>query len=231
MCFMNPFRYRGYYLDNETGFYYLNSRYYNPLWGRFLNADGYLNANGDLIGYNMFAYCSNNPIMNIDPNGEWSWKAFWQGEGATLAIALICATAVAVTVVVTGGAAAVAWGAFAATAASSALVGTLSTIDKSKDLEKGESIDKNDILNICKDSFFGAVEGVVSYTTGSIVTTTKMDRIAKAGAQITNHIILPILSASIEFGVDDKNYLYFQESVFKSNLPSLFRWGVATAFS
>ena len=65
----NPFRYRGYYYDTETGFYYLQSRYYNPTWGRFINADGYLNANGDLIGFNMFAYCSNNPVMFVDPTG------------------------------------------------------------------------------------------------------------------------------------------------------------------
>ena len=67
---LNPFRYRGYYFDTETGFYYLQSRYYNPQWGRFLNADGYINANGDLIGFNMYAYCNNNPVMYVDPTGE-----------------------------------------------------------------------------------------------------------------------------------------------------------------
>ena len=66
----NPFRYRGYYYDTETGWYYLQSRYYNPKWGRFLNADGYVNANGDLIGFNMYAYCSNNPVMYADYTGE-----------------------------------------------------------------------------------------------------------------------------------------------------------------
>ena len=66
---LNPFRYRGYYYDTETGLYYLQSRYYNPQWGRFLNVDGYINANGDLIGFNMYAYCSNNPIMYTDPSG------------------------------------------------------------------------------------------------------------------------------------------------------------------
>ena len=66
---VNPFRYRGYYYDTETGLYYLQSRYYNPEWGRFLNSDVYVNANGDLVGFNMFAYCSNNPVMNIDCSG------------------------------------------------------------------------------------------------------------------------------------------------------------------
>ena len=73
---LNPFRYRGYYYDHETGFYYLQSRYYNPEWGRFLNADGYINANGDILGFNMFAYCGNNPVMGYDPTGEWNWRLF-----------------------------------------------------------------------------------------------------------------------------------------------------------
>ena len=57
----NPFRYRGYYWDDETGLYYLQSRYYDPVVGRFINADGQLN--GGLLGTNMFAYCNNNPVM------------------------------------------------------------------------------------------------------------------------------------------------------------------------
>ena len=65
----NPFRYRGYYYDNETSLYYLNSRYYDPNVGRFLNADGYINANGDLLGFNMFAYCGNNPVNYKDDSG------------------------------------------------------------------------------------------------------------------------------------------------------------------
>ena len=66
----NSFRYRGYFYDEETGLYYLNSRYYDPATGRFLNPDIYVNANGDLTGFNMYAYCSNNPVMFVDPNGE-----------------------------------------------------------------------------------------------------------------------------------------------------------------
>ncbi|MBE6880618.1 MAG: RHS repeat-associated core domain-containing protein [Ruminococcaceae bacterium] len=66
----NPFRYRGYYYDTETGYYYLNSRYYDPVTGRFLNADGYVSTGQGLLGYNMFAYCGNNPVNRVDRNGE-----------------------------------------------------------------------------------------------------------------------------------------------------------------
>ena len=65
----NPIRYRGYYYDTETGLY-LQSRYYDPVVGRFLNADGLLGANGDLMSYNLFAYCSNNPCQYERPDGE-----------------------------------------------------------------------------------------------------------------------------------------------------------------
>ena len=70
ICSGNPFRYRGYYYDTETGFYYLQSRYYDPTTGRFLNADGYLSTGTGFVGYNMYAYCNNNPISRIDKNGE-----------------------------------------------------------------------------------------------------------------------------------------------------------------
>ena len=65
----NPFRYRGYYYDTETQLYYLQSRYYNPAWGRFLNADGLISTGQGLLGYNMYAYCNNSPTMYVDPSG------------------------------------------------------------------------------------------------------------------------------------------------------------------
>lgn len=65
----NPFRYRGYYFDTETGLYYLNSRYYDPQTGRFINADSQLNAGSDLTSYNLFTYCGNNPVIYADNSG------------------------------------------------------------------------------------------------------------------------------------------------------------------
>lgn len=70
---INPFRYRGYYQDNETGFYYLQSRYYDSQIGRFLNADDskVIEARkAELLGLNPFIYCDNNPISYIDPTGK-----------------------------------------------------------------------------------------------------------------------------------------------------------------
>ena len=66
----NPFRYRSYYYDTETKLYYLNSRYYNPEWGRFLNADNYVSTDTGLLGYNMYAYTNNSYINYLDKNGH-----------------------------------------------------------------------------------------------------------------------------------------------------------------
>ncbi len=68
----NPLRYRGYVYDVDTGLYYLQSRYYNPEMGRFINADSYVSTGQGIIGNNMFAYCNNNPVCNIDPTGEFA---------------------------------------------------------------------------------------------------------------------------------------------------------------
>ena len=75
---ISPFRYRSYYYDIETNLYYLNSRYYDPETGRFINADdiSILAEGKDIInGLNLYIYCGNNPIMNTDESGNawWDW--------------------------------------------------------------------------------------------------------------------------------------------------------------
>ena len=94
---INPIRYRGYYYDSETGFYYLQSRYYDPETGRFLNADGEIDGSGESVqGYNLFAYCNNNPVNMSDDTGHWPK---WIGKAiAVVAVTAVVVAAVAITV-------------------------------------------------------------------------------------------------------------------------------------
>ena len=83
----NPFRYRGYYYDTETGLYYLNSRYYDPEVGRFINADKYIVTDPQsVLCANTFAYCENNPVNNSDPSGEFLNTIFGAIFGAITAV-------------------------------------------------------------------------------------------------------------------------------------------------
>ena len=96
----NPLRYRGYVFDQETGFYYLQSRYYDPAIGRFINADSLASTGQGFLGYNMFAYCGNNPVMGCDPTGLINWG----GVAVGLGLALLTVAAVAATVATAGAA-------------------------------------------------------------------------------------------------------------------------------
>ena len=71
---LNPFRYRGYYYDAETGLYFLKTRYYDPEVGRFLNMDSVRYADSKSVnGINLYAYCINNPVNFSDPTGHLFW--------------------------------------------------------------------------------------------------------------------------------------------------------------
>ena len=88
MGLRNPLRYRGYIYDRDTGLYYLQSRYYDPAIGRFINADTYTTTDADgLLSTNMFAYCENNPVMGVDPTGEWVHLAIGAAIGAAVNVA------------------------------------------------------------------------------------------------------------------------------------------------
>ena len=73
---INPIRYRGYYYDSETKWYYLQSRYYNPEVGRFLNSDSISDSGAGVLGFNTFIYCANNPVNATDPSGHFVISAF-----------------------------------------------------------------------------------------------------------------------------------------------------------
>ena len=110
----NPIRYRGYYYDAETGWYYLQSRYYDPIVKRFINADEYAVTAPEYTECNMFAYCGNNPVMRCDEDGS-SWFSSLVKAVATVVVA----TAVAVTVVASAGTVACVAGCIAASAGAS----------------------------------------------------------------------------------------------------------------
>lgn len=102
----NPIRYRGYYFDSETGFYYLNARYYSPEWRRFISPDDTAFLDSETPnGLNLYCYCNNDPINYADSSGHESkwWMNALKIAGATL----IVATLVAAATLVTGGTATV----------------------------------------------------------------------------------------------------------------------------
>ncbi|MCH3977141.1 MAG: helix-turn-helix domain-containing protein [Bacilli bacterium] len=109
---INPFRYRGYYFDQETGLYYLNARYYDPETGRFISQDNISYLEPEMInGLNLYAYCGNNSVMNVDRNGTSWWNPFtwdaktWNiiGAIATVAVIAVAVAATAALAIATGG--------------------------------------------------------------------------------------------------------------------------------
>ena len=123
---INPFRYRGYYYDSETGLYYLNTRYYDPETGRFINADTtdvLEDAKYDVCGLNLYCYCDNNPVANRDDEGDMS---FWKKLAIATAIVVGVAIVAAVLTPLTGGTALCAIASTFAGAAKGAVIGAVS---------------------------------------------------------------------------------------------------------
>ena len=94
LAYNNPIRYRGYYYDRETGLYYLNARYYNSQWRRFISPDSteYIDPENP-NGLNLYAYCYNDPVNYADPSGhapKW-WESILIGIGIIAVASLISA--------------------------------------------------------------------------------------------------------------------------------------------
>ena len=165
------FRYRGYYYDDETGFYYLQSRYYDPSLCCFISADQY-----ELVGMlsqtlgqiNLYAYCGNNPIMYIDETGM-SWSSFWANVGNWFAshwVELTIGTAFilggAIVTALTCGAGTSAWAAFGASLLSS-------TIQVGIGVAVGVGVNGINNLIENKDFFTGVGDAIASsYMWGGI---------------------------------------------------------------
>ena len=158
---INPFRYRSYYFDTETGLYYLQTRYYDPEVGRFLNIDSLDYADSETInGLNLYAYCGNNPVMGYDPEGTWNWSAF----GLIAAIVVSAVVGVALTIASGGIAGAVLGGAaigFSASATEN-LVTQVSTKGW-ENVDYGQAWKEGGI-----GAAVGAVSGFFSYGVSSI---------------------------------------------------------------
>ena len=174
----NPIRYRGYYYDSETSLYYLNSRYYDPAMRRFINADDidFLGADEGLLGYNLFAYCLNDPVNRTDDSGNLSIKNWIKiGVGA---IAL--GAAIALTVATGGGAAAVAIGvakvvgSVALSTATSAGIGYLTN-------GKEGAID-----GACNGFMWGSIVAAGSAATNALQTIGKIPKKVKVSSLVDN---------------------------------------------
>ena len=144
MANVNPLRYRGYYYDADTGLYYLQSRYYDPVTGRFINADDMSNlgADGELNGYNLYAYCGNNPVMGYDPYGAFDLWGFAKGVGRI--VTGIGAVAAGVAVCIAGAPVAM-----IAVAAVTITAGVLTTVNGTADIQ--QSVTGN---NFVRDTVF-----------------------------------------------------------------------------
>ena len=101
---LNPFRYRGYYYDTETGLYFLKTRYYDPQVGRFTTIDDLQYLDPEHInGLNLYAYCANNPVMNVDENGNSWWSRFWNSLAGKIVATILVAVAIVTISILTAG--------------------------------------------------------------------------------------------------------------------------------
>lgn len=176
---VNPFRYRGYIYDTETGFYYVTSRYYDPEIGRFINADDidYLGADGSPLSYNLFAYCMNNPVNRFDDDGNFSLPNWAKITIGVAAIAIgVAATAL------TGGAAAPVLIASLKIAATSTVIGAVSGAGISA---MSHHVSTGSWEGVGKAAVTGAIDGACDgFMWGGISAGTTFTTIAAKGAKI-----------------------------------------------
>jgi RHS repeat-associated protein len=132
----NPYRYRGYRYDSEISMYYLNSRYYNPEVGRFINSDGLLGQQGNIASSNMFIYCLSNPIMLSDSQGD---IARWFKIALTITLCVAVVAVAVVSVPLTGGI-----GTIGATMAITYAIGTVSNVAEVAVAQYKKSINDGD---------------------------------------------------------------------------------------
>ncbi len=180
----NPLRYRSYYYDQETGLYYVSSRYYDPEICRWINADdvSYLGAGGDVLSYNLFAYCLNNPVNMTDESGalpSWAKKII---AAAVIVTTVTIATVITVATAGTGTVAAFIVGGAAKGAVigmlSGAVTGAASSAIKHR-LQTGswESSGEAALNGMGDGALYGTITGTI---TGAVSSGIKVAKAARA---------------------------------------------------
>ena len=196
---LNPFRYRSYFYDTETELYYLNTRYYDPVYCRFINMDSFDYADPEqLNGLNLYAYCANNPVMGYDPDGTFSWKGFGMIVAA-IAIVAAVAVATAVTAGVVGAAVA---GFAGATALGTEIVGT---VVGTAAFLGGVALGSGEVVSQVID------KGSENINLGSVALTTfsgSMDSALTAGSMFTGSAGKSLIAVSRVGVAGFTNYLY-----------------------
>ena len=204
IAFKNPFRYRSYYYDFETNLYYLNSRYYDPETGRFINADDINYADAESgNGLNLYAYCVNNPINFTDENGHawWDWLV-------SIFVAIAVIVAIVVVSVVTagigtaiagalgGGVAATIFGSAIGGAITGAITGAIMSFGISV-ISQGLTVGYSNINwgQVGIDTLIGAASGLASGAIfGAISGTVKVMGAAKSWAPTSRKSALKVMS-------------------------------------
>lgn len=164
---INPFRYRGYFFDIESGLYYLNARYYDPRTGRFISPDDTSildQTKSEINGLNLYIYCGGNPVMRTDPTGRDWWSDLWnkfQTGVVTLFVSALAVLAIGAISVFTFGLGAV------LTVGLGALAGGLISFGVSTGMQlasNGWNFNKLDWNTILIDTGFGMVGGAIGGT-------------------------------------------------------------------
>ena len=166
---VQPFRYRGYVYDVETGLYYLRSRYYNPEWGRFINADSEIHIDNEPFTTNQLVYCRNNPICYADDGGNWFHLAIGAIVGAVIGVVSAVVSGGDAVDVMISGLAGAAGGVLAASGLgiTAQIVGGAAISMASNATEQGYHIAKGDQIefdapDMIIDGAIGGVAGAIS---------------------------------------------------------------------
>ena len=205
----NLYRYRGYRYDMETGLYYLNSRYYNPEWGRFINADAAGGTIGELLSHNVFAYCLNNPVNMEDPSGyKFTWLK-WVGVAA--AVVAIVVIAVAAPAVIPAIATAVS-NAYYATGAAVTVAGwrVMSAVSN---VARGTPASAATINGVQKavQTYYPPNNGALGAVTRKyLMTGDKIDRIGKLGGKYFAPVGTPMQMRALPPNADLSQYRIFE---------------------